>query len=217
VKALLVGASPVRSSVDLVVRLAEEADVVLAVDGGGTLCLEAGIVPDRAVGDFDSLPGADFEALRDQGVKIRDFPADKDASDLELAVAEARSLGATSLVLTAVTGGRLDHSLATLGTIAAACDLGPRVVECDCELVVLSAGRRACVCLEGAGATFSVMAYCGGATVTVSGATWSLSREHLDPCSSRGLSNRIDAGGQATVSSESGIVLVVTDGVASIA
>ena len=115
-----------RGRATLVARLAPNADLVIAVDGGGVVCLEGGVTPDVLVGDLDS---ADSETV-DTAARARrpspPLPAEKDATDLELAIAEARAQGADEIVVTAATSGRLDHTLAALAALAAAADLRPR-------------------------------------------------------------------------------------------
>ena len=43
--------------------LAADVDFVVAVDGGGRVCLEAGVLPDIVMGDFDSLSSDDLDRL----------------------------------------------------------------------------------------------------------------------------------------------------------
>ena len=91
---------------------------VVAVDAGYAELARLGVAPDAVLGDFDSLgyvtevPGA--EALT--------FPAEKDASDFELALAYARERGAAEVVAFGVLGGRLDQTLAVLQTAAGYAD-----------------------------------------------------------------------------------------------
>src|SRR5207237_3871292 len=50
-----------------------------------------------------------------QGIPVAQYPAKKDESDLELAVAQAIAAGATEIVLLGALGGaRLDHETANL-------------------------------------------------------------------------------------------------------
>ena len=207
-RALLVGAAPVSGSASLLTTLTAEVDVVIAVDGGGSLCLEAGVVPGIVVGDFDSLPPADEDRLRELGSVLRRFPAEKDASDLELAVAEARTLGATSVVVTAAASGRLDHTMTAIAVLAAASDLQTRLVEPSLQVWVLSPEGARSLTLLGSGATISLLAFGGDAVVSASGVVWGLEEAALSPTSSLGLSNRIGAGGTAHVCVSEGVVLV---------
>ena len=80
-------------------------DAVIAVDGGFASLEAAGCVPDLALGDFDSL------GFVPEGVPVKLFPAEKDASDMELALEEALTCGAGAVEVYGALGGRLDHTL----------------------------------------------------------------------------------------------------------
>jgi thiamine pyrophosphokinase len=90
---------------------------IIAADSGmehaGTLNLE----PELWVGDFDSASAQ----LQNQfaGVPRIEFPIEKDATDGEIAVAEAMRRGATELILVGGLGGQLDHTLAHAGFVIA--------------------------------------------------------------------------------------------------
>jgi thiamine pyrophosphokinase len=208
-RALLVCAAPAPGTARLLPGLAAEADLVVAVDGGGSVCLEAGVVPDIVVGDFDSLPADDLDRLEQRGVSVIEFPAEKDASDLELAVTEIRRRGANSVVITAASTGRLDHTLAVLAVLSSAADLRPHLVEPELDVWVLSPRGRSSIPLSGAGATISLMPFGASATVSASGCVWELFEIELDPSSSLGLSNRIGQDGRATISVSRGVVLLL--------
>lgn len=88
--------------------------LIIAADGGARHLLAAGLFPDIAVGDFDSLSSSDLSALRASGCEIRSFPAAKDATDTEIAVEQAFERGAREIVIYGGMGSRLDHSLANV-------------------------------------------------------------------------------------------------------
>lgn len=213
-RALLVCAAPVPGSEALLPRLAADVDLVVAVDGGGALCLTAGVVPDAVVGDFDSLSPGDLQRLLARGVEPHEYPADKDASDLELAIVEVRRRGATSITVTAALAGRLDHTLAALGVVCSARDLVPHMVEPELEAWVLSPEGRESIVLSGADATLSVLAFGAPAVVSAEGVIWKLDSARLTPESSLGLSNRIDSEGSARISVHEGVALVLAPKVA---
>lgn len=83
------------------------ADFVLAVDGGFDLAKRAGLPVDLLLGDLDSLTSPIPEGLPTWRV-----PREKDATDLELALDHAVSLGAEKIVVVGAFGARLDHTLA---------------------------------------------------------------------------------------------------------
>jgi thiamine pyrophosphokinase len=199
----------VAGTLALLPRLAAQADLVVGVDGGGALCLQAGVAPDLVVGDFDSLSPDDLDRLRESGAPIRQFPAEKDASDLELAVREARARGATSITVTAASTGRLDHTLAAVGVLCSAAELVPHLVEPDHDMWVLSPRGRDSMVLSGAGATISLFAFGVPAVVSAKGVVWELDSAQLAPCSSLGLSNRIGSAGRARISVSEGVALLL--------
>lgn len=93
-------------------------DLILCADGGSHHALTLGLRPNLVVGDLDSLSAADHARLDQLGCAIEQHPADKDATDLELALHAARRLGADQILLLAALGGRLDQELANLLLLA---------------------------------------------------------------------------------------------------
>lgn len=93
-------------------RLAKsfQADCVIAADGGYDHLLKAGIDADILIGDLDSIENLPER----ENLEIIVFPKDKDFTDLELAISHALKIKADTILLTGVTGTRLDHSLANI-------------------------------------------------------------------------------------------------------
>lgn len=85
----------------------ERFDMVIAADGGFTSLEANGIVPDVALGDFDSLG---FVPKARQVVR---YPSVKDDSDTVLALDHAFRQGYRNVVVYGALGGRPDHTLAT--------------------------------------------------------------------------------------------------------
>ena len=96
-------------------------DCVVAVDGGFVHVTEAGVVPDVVLGDFDSL------GYTPQAACLVEHPTHKDASDLELALEFAFGHGASEIFAYGCLGGRVDHTLAALQTLAAYAEKGMAV------------------------------------------------------------------------------------------
>ncbi len=97
-------------------------DLVIAADGGYVHLAGLGVTPHIVVGDFDSLP-----AIPDHPCVIR-HPAVKDDTDMMLAVKTGLQRGFRSFLLFGGTGGRPDHTLANLQTLAYLAEQGARGV-----------------------------------------------------------------------------------------
>ena len=81
-------------------------DYVIAADGGYAQLISRGIVPDLVIGDFDSLG-----ETPDHPNIIRS-PAEKDDTDMMLAVREGLSRGLGTFIIDGGLDGRLDHTIA---------------------------------------------------------------------------------------------------------
>lgn len=87
-------------------------DDVLKVgaDKGAETLLDQGIIPDVMIGDFDSINQAKMEILQKQVKEIIYANVEKDETDTDLALNYAVSLAPSKIILTGVSGGRLDHA-----------------------------------------------------------------------------------------------------------
>ena len=94
------------------------ADRVIAADFGAHHALAWGWPVHLLIGDLDSLPPAEVEALRGRGTPTVTAPVAKDETDLELALAHALAEGAREIVLCGALGGRADHLLANVLLLA---------------------------------------------------------------------------------------------------
>src|ERR671911_857583 len=100
-------------------RWLENAALVIAADGGAAALNRLSRHPDLLVGDLDSADAGLVARLEAEGAEIQRHPADKEATDTELAVVAALAAGATEVVILGALGGRrLDHELANLLLLA---------------------------------------------------------------------------------------------------
>ncbi len=88
-----------------------ENDLVIAADAGYLVLSRLGVRIDRVVGDFDSLGKAPVHP------DVEVHPAEKDETDMMLAVRSALSAGCRDVRIYGGLGGRLDHSCANLQTL----------------------------------------------------------------------------------------------------
>lgn len=89
-------------------------DWLIAADGGARHCLALGLRPHLVLGDLDSLSAEDRSALTAQGVPLTQYPAQKDETDLELALLYAIQQNAEEMAVIGALGGRLDMAMANV-------------------------------------------------------------------------------------------------------
>ena len=191
-RALVAGDRPLPATVE---DLANDA-LVIGADGGGERLLAAGIEPDVVVGDLDSLSAVAQKQFSDR--LVRDSAPD--SSDLEKAVAWARTEGADDIVVIGWSGGRLDHTLAALALAFEGVQLHD-----DRFLVTAVAGSAEITAQPGT--LFSLMAL-PEAVVSVDGARWNLEQEPLT-MGARGMHNEVAAGGRVQVECHTGKLLLL--------
>ena len=95
-------------------RLAAQADCIIAVDGGFAKASKHGIRPDLVIGDLDSLSRTGREELERGRIEVIAHPAEKDQTDLELALNWAIARRPSRIILFGVLGARLDQTLVNL-------------------------------------------------------------------------------------------------------
>lgn len=98
-------------------------DLVLAADGGYRALYSLGYMPDLLLGDFDSL--GDLPLPPD--LPVLRFPARKDDTDTGLALRHGLDRGYRDFALYGCTGGRVDHLLANLQSMARVSRLGAAI------------------------------------------------------------------------------------------
>lgn len=178
--------------------------LVVAADSGADVASGLGLRVDVIVGDFDSVTPAGAAASAEQ----RRFSTDKDATDLALALAEARDRGAASISVVGGAGGRLDHLLANVAVLASE-ELASLRVDAAMGSARLWVVRRAETIRGPVGALVTLLAHGGPAAgVYTTGLRWALAGETLEAAASRGVSNVFEAP-EATVALESGVILAI--------
>ncbi len=183
-----------------VVALAEAFRLVVAADGGARHAVRLGLTVTQWVGDFDSSDGIILDAPR------QTFPAEKDSTDLELALIAAKSLGATSATILGAFGGRFDHALGIALLAARETKSGFVVgLESGSEAAWIVVNQH-CIPLEN-NQTFSILALENCTGLTIQNAKWNLENANLGFGSSLGISNI--AHGKIDVRLESGCALLI--------
>ena len=203
-RALIVAAASPQQLVDIETR----PDVVIAADSGLHAVLAAGWIPDRLIGDLDSVDPAAVEIAAEGGAVVDRHPVGKDETDLELALAAAVDAGATEIRVVVRADGRLDHQLANLFALAKP-DWSAAEVRADVgdhRVWVVRGERRLEV---GIGQHFALLPIGGPARVTSHGIAFPLADEVLSPFDGRGIANEATESVVSLTVSE-GVVLVIS-------
>ena len=179
-------------------------DLVIAADGGYAHI--GGIKPDLVVGDFDSLGyvPADEQVVR--------HPAEKDDTDTMLAAKIGIERGYRAFVLLGGVGGRLDHTLANIQTLAFLREHGARAAligEGETITLLHNESLRFRAELSGIVSVFSYGAVAYG--VYERGLAYALTDATLTDTNPLGVSNAF-TGAPAEVSVREGRLLVLYAG-----
>jgi thiamine pyrophosphokinase len=167
-----------------------EGSRIIAADAGIDHARTLGLTPELWVGDFDSVPADLPDDLA--SVPRQVFPAEKDNTDGELAIAAALERGATNLVLAGAFGGRrADHAFLHLA-------LSVGLAERGMDVLLTSGAQEGIPLLPGKagfdyadGTLFSILGFSDLAGLTVAGAKWPLDQVEVAFGSSLTISNEV--------------------------
>ncbi|MCD7742617.1 MAG: thiamine diphosphokinase [Ruminococcus sp.] len=180
-----------------------ENSLIIAADKGYINCKELGFTPTLTIGDFDSLG-----FIPNDCEKIS-FPKEKDDTDLMLAVREALKRECSDITILGALGGRLDHTLANIQTLAFIRENGAwgRILSCNEQIILVSSGKYTIKRKEHY--SLSLFSYSREVTgLTVKGVKYPLNNGKIDSSFPIGVSNEI-INDSAEISFSSGLLVIV--------
>ena len=178
-------------------------DFIIAADAGYAKVLSAGLRPCLVIGDFDSLGYVPDEP------DVIVLPSQKDETDTFAAMQAALERGFIEIHVMGGVGGRLDHTLANIQTMAYAKDQGAQVfLHGSRDILTMLSGQSMSFETGGTG-TVSIFSHtdraCG---VTLSGMRYPLVDATLTGSYPLGVSNEL-TGQAARITVKTGKLLVV--------
>ena len=189
-------------------KLIKSNEVLIAADAGARHILELGLMPAKAIGDFDSISPDDLTSMRSFGVEMIPYPSDKDKTDLDLAVDLALVEGSVSILVLAAFGGRLDMTLSNINLLLRP-DLKDIVIRLDDGLQEVFLIKSFAEIKGNQGDQVSLIPLGNNAEgVSTQGLRWPLHHETMEPYSSRGISNEM-LGSHAEVTLQEGSLLCI--------
>ncbi len=203
------GLHPVMSNFNIAIQHFKPFDTVIAADSGFDTAIGFGFECDIVVGDMDSIKNTErLHALPKD--RVCEFPKDKDFTDTELALFEAKNRGAKHITLVGGDGGRLDHTLALLKSFEGV--LYPDLWLCQEQIVlVLDSARNAQYTINlSENDTISIFAVANKGKITSKGLEWELNNVDWTN-SAYSVSNKLARGASNAVdfTVESGRFLIV--------
>jgi len=184
-------------------------DYIICADGGAIHALSMGLKPSQVIGDMDSLPLWALEALKGGGTEIARFPAQKDKSDLELALDSAVALKPKEILLAGVLGGeRFDQALGNLLLLTLPLRAGiPAQIIDDRHRICLM--EKEIIVQGSPGTIISLFPLTPTVeNISTQGLKYQLKGDALYFASTRGLSNEF-TGSSARITIGSGLLLVI--------
>jgi len=178
-------------------------DFVIAADGGYTNLQKLGIKPNLLIGDFDSLD------VIPKGEKIIQLPKEKNDTDTIYAVKLGIDKGYKKIVIYGGIGGRLDHTIANIQTLAYIAKQGARGFLIADGIIITAIKNSKIEFPTNSKGIISV--FCNGSSaegVYLTGLKYSLVNATLTSDTPLGVSNEF-TDSESSVSVKSGMLIIM--------
>lgn len=203
---IVIAGGTIDQKLEEILQAQKSKTIAIGVDRGISVFLNAGIHADYYLGDLDSI---DSDLIPDiPAERLQKFPAEKNASDLELALELCLDLNLAYVEVYGATGTRWDHSFSNLLMLKRFYDRGLQVVLVNKKnrAMILSSHQRIEKKIVEAYQYLSILPLgLEGVLVSETGVKYPLDHERLLFGQTRGISNE---------SLGEDVVIDVMDGVA---
>ena len=185
---------------------------IWAVDSGVDPCFEAGILPDKLVGDGDSASPEAWKWAVENGVDVRKFDKDKDLTDFQIALdllSQKDERSEKALFVTGGFAGRFDHLWATvISFLNSGKNIRPFGMADEIEgMIFLRGPEKLKIDFKRTPGAISLLPFTGESKgVSIKGVRWPLEDVCLEYGKPYSVSNRLGEGKQAEVSVKEGTV-----------
>lgn len=185
-KIIIVANSPIKSF-HKIYHL-NPSDYFIGIDGGCQELLKRKIIPDIAIGDFDSTDS--FDLIKEKSIETKVFPTKKNETDLELAFMHLDDIkGASNLIIEIydAISGRLDHELVAIRLLRKYANYNLRLI--DDKNTIQYATANSTIVLDSNLAYFSIFPV-GNTIISVKNAAYPLKDVHLTESDTYTTSNK---------------------------
>lgn len=198
---IFAGGDPVKA--ETIDRNYIDSAYVICADKGLALAEALGVKPDLILGDFDSLK------FKPEGDNVLTYPAEKDDTDLMLAVEIALEKGFVDFRIYGACGGRLDHMMGNIECLALLLKNGTigEITGDNEHILLLAPGEHSVKRCDGF--SMSLFSYSEKVSgLSISGTKYTTDKITLTKASTLGVSNEITED-YARISFESGTLMVI--------
>ena len=195
----------------------KKSDYIIGVDRAAYWLMKHGVVPQVAIGDFDSTGRGELDKIKQSIPTVKCYAPEKDFTDTELALKYAINLKPSSIILYGGSGTRLDHTLGTLHILERCQKRGIPAVFRDKTNEVMVVGRGRTILSRRAGSRYvSIVPITSSIQLSLSGFTYEIAKKTIRRGQTIGISNefagrqsrRISAG-HATITIYRGLAFVI--------
>lgn len=182
-----------------------------AVDSGVNLCQSADLVPERIIGDMDSVNPIAMEWAVEKGVEVYSYASEKDLTDFQIALellANHNDAKPKGVFLTGAFGGRFDHLISVLNSFVGWSDNYLPVGMADEKeaLFLLGQDSRAEITFKERPVAVSLIPIKDSRGVSIENVRWPLDKVPLERNKPYSISNRTGDGDIVIASVEEGLV-----------
>lgn len=182
---------------------------IVCADGGAYNAVDFGYFPQTIIGDLDSISRENVTEYERDGATILHYPAEKDETDLELALYWCAEQGAKAIYIIGGLGGRFDQTLANiyLLSLPQLDGIHVEVVDAEQSIRLLKSGIHT---IEGhVGDTISLLPMGDKVEgITTTALQYPLNNESLIIGPARGVSN-VMTEDSATITISKGLLILV--------
>lgn len=166
-------------------------DFIIGVDRGAYWLIQNNIIPDLALGDFDSVTKKELSIIQKKSTEVRSFPKEKNWTDMELAIKEAIQMSPREVIIYGGIGSRLDHTFGTFHLLDILLEAGvAHALKNERNLIsLIGIGRT--ILVKGGEKYVSILPHSQKISVSLEGFLYNLSKTDVYQGSTMGISNEI--------------------------
>lgn len=181
---------------------------IIGVDRGAYWLINNGIIPDMAIGDFDSVTGRELRIIKQKCKQVDIFPKKKNKTDMELAVEHSIGTHVKEVTIYGAVGDRLDHTMANIHLLEQLDDKGIAGAIRDERNEVRIVTSQLTVKKDARFQYVSILPATEAVEVTLTGFAYDLSHAIIHRGQTIGISNEI-RGNEGTIEVHQGKALVI--------